>query len=159
MTESTVNIPRDYDPRMSLKYNPQPQMAESDFYLAAIEQMDSEPSRFGTDMLRFRFRLVGSPTQGTPYTYLWRVPMVQSDIHKLTQVNRALGLPTPSLPRLLAGEDKIQTEDYLGKTAMVFLKAEWYQGKRRSIITEVRPQSQFIALRGLPSSAVAGETL
>lgn len=148
-----------YDPRMSLKHNPQPQMTESDFYLAAIESVDTQPSQFGTDMLRFRFRLVGSPTEGTPYTYLWRVPMVETDIHKLTQVNRALGLPTPSLPRLLSGEDKIETADYLGKPAMVFLKGEWYQGKRRSIITEIRPQSQFIALRGLLSTAAAGETL
>lgn len=153
MTETT------FDPRMSLKYNPQPQMAESDFYLASIEQMDSQPSQFGTPMLRFRWRLVGSPTEGMPYTYLWRVPMVETDIHKLTQVNRALGLPTPSLPRLLSGEDKVEPEEYLDKTAMVFLKAEWYQGKRRSVISEIRPQSQFVALRGLLSSAAAGESL
>lgn len=142
-----------YDPRMSLKHNPQPQMAESGLYLATIERMDAAASSSGTPMTRFRWRLVGSPMEGMPYTYLWRVPMVEADIHKLTQVNRALGLPTPSLPRLLSGEDKLDTADYIGKPALVFLKAEWYQGKRRSIITEVRPQSQAIALKAITQAS------
>lgn len=137
---------------MSLKFNPQPQMAESDFYLATIEAVDAAPSSYGTPMMRFRWRLVGSPREGTPYTYLWRVPLTETDIHKLTQVHKALGLPTPSLPRLLSGEDRPEASSYLGQPAMVYLKAEWYQGKRRSIISEIRPQSQFFALRGVRKS-------
>lgn len=130
----------------SLKRNPQPQMARSGFYLATVEMMDTLSSNFGTPMLAMRWRLVGSPREGTPYTYLWRVPMTETDIHKLTQVNRALGLPTPSLPRLLSGEDKLDTNEYLGKPVLVYLKAEWYQGRRRSVISEVRSQTQAIAM-------------
>ncbi|QEQ93657.1 hypothetical protein SEA_ZUKO_79 [Streptomyces phage Zuko] len=138
----------EYDPRMSLKHNPQPKM-ERGLYLANIESVDATTSSSGTPMARFRFRLSHSPMEGLPYTYLWRVPLVATDIQKLTQVNRALGLPTPSLPRLLSGEDKLDTSLYLGNPALIHLKPEIYQGKWRSIITEVRPTSQAIALKAI----------
>jgi hypothetical protein len=133
----------------SLKRNPQPQMSRSGFYLATIEMMDILPSNFGTPMLVTRWRLVGSPREGTPYTYLWRVPLTAEDIHKLAQMNRALELPKPSLPHLKSGAHKLDADDYLGKPALVFLKAEWYKGTRRSIITEIRSQTQAIAMMAI----------
>lgn len=133
------------DPRITLRQNPQPKMPRG-FYLATIEMMADSMSSGGSPMLTQRWRLVGSPKEGTPYTYLWRVPMTEADIHKLTEVHRALGLPTPSLPRLKSGEDKPDASDYLGKPALVYLVPEQYQGKWRSTIREVRPQAQAIAL-------------
>jgi len=135
------------DPRMSLRHNPQPKM-ERGFYLATIELVDATNSSYGTPMIRFRWRLDSSPQGGTS-TYLWRVPLTESDIPKLSQVHRALGLPTPSLSRLLSGEDKPQVGSYLMASALVHLKPEMYQGKWRSIITEIRPKSDAIALRAV----------
>lgn len=129
----------------SLKRNPQPKLPRG-FYLATIEMMNVTTSSGGSPMLVTRWRLVGSPREGVPYTYLWRVPMTEADIHKLTQVHRAVGLPTPSLPRLLSGEDKMDANNYLGKPSLVHLVPEQYQGKWRSTIREIRPQSQAIAL-------------
>ncbi|QWT29862.1 hypothetical protein PP631_gp081 [Streptomyces phage KimJongPhill] len=133
------------DPRITLRQNPQPKMPRG-FYLATIEMMADSMSSGGSPMLTQRWRLVGSPTEGKPYTYLWRVPLTEVDIHKLTQVNRALGLATPSLERLQDGTDKLLTENYLGKPALVYLVPEQYQGQWRSTIREIRPQSQAIAL-------------
>jgi hypothetical protein len=143
MTETTT-----YDPQMSLRHNPQPKMPK-DFYLGTVERVGATMSSGGNPMMVFRWRLVGSPHEGTPYTYLWRVPLTADDIHKLSQVHRALGLPTPSLPRLLSGEDRPDVETYLGRPALVHLKPEQYQGKWRSIITEIRPQSDAIGLRAV----------
>lgn len=151
MTEQrilTLSENPSFDSRMSLRHNPQPKM-ERGFYVATIELMDAVTSAYGTPMARFRWRLLGSPHEGVPYTYLWRVPLTEADIHKLTQVHRALGYPTPSLPRLLAGEDQPDPEAYMGIPALIHLKPEMYQGKWRSIITEIRPQSQAIAMRAV----------
>lgn len=135
----------EFEPRTSLRHNPQPKMPKG-FYLATTEVIAATSSSGGFPMMTFRWRLVGSPKEGKPYTYLWRVPMTETDIHKLTQVHRALELPTPSLPRLKSGADKPEASDYLGKPALVYLVPEQYQGKWRSTIREVRPQSQAIAL-------------
>jgi hypothetical protein len=140
MTDTT-----EFEPRITLRHNPQPKMPKG-FYLATTEVVAASVSSGGSPMMTFRWRLVGSPMEGTPYTYLWRVPLTDADIHKLTEVHRALELSTPSLPRLKSGEDKPDPSDYLGKPALVFLVPEMYQGKWRSTIREVRPQAQAIAL-------------
>ena len=133
------------DPRITLRQNPQPKMPRG-FYLATVEVMASTTSSGGSPMLTQRWRLVGSPMEGKPYTYLWRVPITEADIQKLSQVNRALDLSTPNLERLRSGEDTLLVENYLGKPALVYLVPEQYQGQWRSTIREIRPQSQAIAL-------------
>lgn len=142
------------DSRITLKHNPQPKMVRG-FYLATPEVVAVSMSSGGFPMVSFRWRLVGSPTGGTPYTYLWRVPVTSDDIHKLTQVHHALGLTTPSLPRLKSGEDQLTGSDYLGKPALVYLVPEMYQGKWRSTIREIISQSKAIGLMAIMADEVS----
>lgn len=142
---------------MSLKHNPQPKM-ERGFYVGTLSAMDSEPSQYGTPMIRTRWELNGSAT-GPALTYLWRIPLTHEDIHKLTQLHKALGFPTPSLPRLLSGDDKVEPSVYVGQRALLHLKPEMYQGKWRSIITEIRPQVQALAYRAVLRAEFEGESL
>lgn len=119
--------------RFSLSRYTQPQI-RSGLYVATLDDIGLGLSSSGTPMVVSSWKLNGSSWN----KYLWRVPLVDSDVHKLTQVHQAFELPTPSLPRLKSGEDVLDKDDYLGKTAIIQLKAEWYRGKRRSVITEVR---------------------
>jgi hypothetical protein len=129
---------------LSLRQFPQPKV-ERGFYTSEIYRIGVGESRFGTPMLVLAFRIAGSLRHG----YLWRVPICTEDIHKLTQVHKAIGRPTPSLPRLLSGEDVLLPDHYLGAKALIHLKPEQYQGKWRSTITEVRPMDQAQAFRAL----------
>lgn len=119
--------------RFSLSRYKQPQV-RSGLYIATLDDIGVGLSSSDTPMVVSSWKLNGSNWN----KYLWRVPLTDSDIHKLVQVHKAFDLPTPSLPRLKAGTDVLDKDDYLNRTALVYLKAEWYQGKRRSIITEVR---------------------
>jgi len=130
--------------RFSLRRYPQPKM-ERGFYAASADDMGMGMSRYGTPMVVFSFKLEG--TAGAKY--LWRVPITQEDIHKLTQVNKAVGLPTPSLPRLLSGDQKLETPYYLGARLLVHLAPEQYQGKWRSTAAEIRPITQSQAFRAV----------
>lgn len=140
----------EFDPRLTLRHNPQPRIDQG-FYLAKVELVGDSPSKYGTPMLTLRWRLSHSRNAG-PFTYLWRIPITETDIHKLTKVNQAFRLPTPSLSRLLSGEDVIKVDDYLGKTALIGLKSEQYTdpgsdaAKWRSYVVDVLPASRAIRL-------------
>lgn len=135
--------------RFSLSRYKQPQV-RSGLYIATLDDIGLGLSSSGTPMVVSSWKMNGSNWN----KYLWRVPLVESDIHKLTQVHQAFELPTPSLPRLKSGQDVLDKDDYLGKTALVYLKAEWYQGKRRSIITEVRHLNTAWAFTALAASEI-----
>lgn len=129
---------------LSLRHFPQPKI-ERGFYVAEISRIATGASKFGTPMLVLAFRLNGT----LRHSYLWRMPISQDDIHKMTQVNRAIGRPTPNLARLKSGEDVLLPDHYLGGKALIHLKPEIYQGKWRSTITEIRPVEQAQAFRAL----------
>lgn len=129
---------------LSLRHFPQPKI-ERGFYVAEISRIAAGSSQHGTPMLVLAFRLDGT----LRHSYLWRMPISRDDIHKVTQVHKAIGRPTPNLARLKSGEDVLLPDHYLGAKALVHLKPEIYQGKWRSIITEVRPVSQAQAFRAL----------
>lgn len=142
-TTPTVMPPQGMN-RFSLKYHPQPKVKRG-FYLASITDMGVAQSRHGSyPMVTFQLTAAGSDQS----KYLWRVSLTKDDIHKLTQVHRAIGLPTPSLSALKASGE-LDPDQYLGSNMLIHLAPDQYQGKWRSIIAEIRPLSQAKMIAGI----------
>lgn len=154
----TSNFARVIGPFTGLQYDETRQ--KPGLYLATIVEVKGGESKYGNPMPRIAFK-----THTTGFIYPTFCPLspegtkdAAADLEKLNRVFRAVGHKQLTRAQVLAAD--IDVERLLGCSVVIDLDTEYRSSLKRyrSVITNVRPLSDFKIRVSLPSPA-ADETL
>lgn len=146
---STLNIPT-----TGLVYDETRQ--KPGWYVARVIGLKARRSSAGNPMPTVEFE---TPATGHIYPLWCPLPPENAkgfadDLEKFNQVLRACDMPTLSREEIIKA---LPVQRVLGCTVAVRLDSEWYGGKWRSVIKEVRPLFDFKVRITLPTPAEIAE--
>ncbi len=126
------------------------------WYPARILDVKGRHSKSGNPMPTVEFE---TPATGHIYPLWCPLPPEDSkgfelDLEKFNQVLRACDMPNMTRHEIIS---QVPVQRILGCTVAVRLDSEWYQGKWRSIIKEVRPLFDFKVRITVPTPAEIAE--
>lgn len=126
------------------------------WYVARIIGVKARRSRAGNPMPTVEFE---TPATGNLYPLWCPLPPETAkgfaeDLDKFNQVVRACDMPARTRDEII---EDLPVQRLLGCTVAIHLDSEWYQGKWRSVIKEVRPLFDFKVRISLPTPAELDE--